>query len=75
MLAFLNLWALQAGTASLALAPQGTLTTGSLATLQRTSLPYALGKLYLPNISSDEAYTYGVFWVVWACVFKSEIPF
>lgn len=63
LVAFLNLWAFETRTVSLALTPWGTLTTGSLVALQHTSLAYALGKLYLPNISSNAAYTYGVVWV------------
>lgn len=75
LVVFLNLQALEAGTTNLGLTPQSTLTAGSITTLQCTSLPYALGNLYLPGISLDVAFTYGAFWVRWACVFKSEIPF
>lgn len=71
---FLNLQALEVRTTSLALTSQSTLMAGSISTLQRTSLPCALGKLYLPSISSDAACTYRVFWVGWACIFESEIP-
>lgn len=67
---FLNLQAFEAGTTCLPLTPQSTLTASSIATLTR-----ALGKLYPAGISSDAAHTYGVFWVGWACVFKTEIPF